>query len=368
MTKPNLANIAIVLPIFNPEPCLGALVSGLLEIFPVVVVVDDGSVEHEEAFDLLPPEVRVLRHGENRGKGRAMKTGLSYVSETWPDVNFCCFADGDGQHRMADVAKVAARSIATGRVCLGVRRFDSGNVPVGSRFGNAITAFLVRMMYGLSICDTQTGLRVIPRRLFADLLNLPGERYDFEMRLFGLLNRRHESLETIPIDTVYIAGNRASHFRPLLDSWRVYRSLFAERMRFVGFCMSSIVAFAVDNLIFSICVLLLQGGPMTRSNMILIAIAISRAVSSTVNYLCNRIFVFHSNCLMPMSYMRYWICALIVVTLSYSGTATLSALFEVRGLMITAMKICVEVLLFLLSYKLQKTWVFRRTTQDCRAR
>lgn len=232
-----VANVAIVVPVFNPGPSFMNLAAELHREFPMVVVVDDGSVENKEIFDALPHGVCVLRHDENRGKGRAMKTALSYLFESCPAVRFCCFVDGDGQHRLSDVVAVVARSVVTDAVCLGVRRFDSGNVPLGSRIGNAITAFLVRMMYGFPISDSQTGLRVVPRRLFWDLLNLPGERYEFEMRMFGLLDRLHERLETVPIDTVYIDGNRSSHFRPLKDSWRIYRSLFAECMVFARFCI-----------------------------------------------------------------------------------------------------------------------------------
>ena len=222
--------IALVVPVYNPEPGLKGLCEALLPRFGRVIVVDDGSDEHIEDFAALPAGVTLLRHEVNRGKGRAIKTAFEWLVANAPEVQGAVFADGDGQHRPEDVVRVAARMLETGRATLGVRDFTRAAIPFRSRFGNVCTSFLVRLLFRLKIYDTQTGLRAIPSKLFAAMIATPGERYEYEMRLFGLLRDHREPLEQIPIETIYIDSNRASHFRPFIDSVIIYRSLFAAAM------------------------------------------------------------------------------------------------------------------------------------------
>jgi glycosyltransferase involved in cell wall biosynthesis len=350
-------NVAAVVPVFNPEPGLKALVTSLLKAYSTVVVVDDGSRENIEGFNDLPAEVSLVRHEVNCGKGRAIKTAIGWIKENRPDVEVAVFVDGDGQHRPEDVDNVVARSLETKRVVLGVRDFHEAGIPFRSRFGNVITAFLVRMMYKIPIYDTQTGLRAIPRHLFGMMLDTTGERFEYEMRLFGKLSDLGESLEQVPIKTIYIESNRTSHFRPVRDTVRVYQGLFGGRfLKFVG---SSFAGFLVDNGVFALLVWALASFPYDRKIDILFALVLARVVSASVNYLLNRFLVFNSKSRKRVSAAKYVALALPIMALSYLGTAVLSWLFDTHGILITAIKIFVDLVLFVLSYKFQKLWVFK---------
>ena len=219
-------NAAAVIPVYNPEPGLEALCKALADNGFCVVVVDDGSTRDLERFLALPSGVTLLKHPENRGKGRAIKTALAHLSGT--DCELAVFADGDGQHRIEDILAVCERSRATGQVALGVRNFLKPGIPLRSRFGNLWTSMVMFLFCGYRIGDTQTGLRCIPRRLWGAMLELSGERFEYEMRLFPLLKKLKEPLEQVPIETIYIASNRTSHFRPLVDSVKIYRALFSK--------------------------------------------------------------------------------------------------------------------------------------------
>lgn len=349
--------IAAVVPVFNPEPGLKGLCVSLLEAYGTVVVVDDGSCENTEDFQSLPEGINLVRHDVNKGKGRAIKTSIEWIQAYRPEVQTVVFVDGDGQHRPEDVAKVVAKSQETGNVVLGVRDFTESNIPFRSRFGNVLTSALVRRIYHIPIHDTQTGLRAIPRRLFGLMLNTPGERYEYEMRLFGMLDSEHERLEQVPIETIYLCNNRASHFHPVRDSIRVYRGLFGGR--FFRFILSSLTGFVLDNVAFSLLLLSFLSVGVVRNNALLFALVLARVLSSFVNYQCNRLLVFGSTLRPHVSLGRYAILAVILAALSYGGTSALTWMFDADGLLITALKILVEVVLFLLSYRVQKSWVFQ---------
>lgn len=217
---------AAIVPVFNPEPGLVPLVCALAAQFGTVVVVDDGSEECQEDFAKLPPDVVVLRHETNRGKGQAMKTALAWLSQERPALRGSVFADGDGQHRVEDAVAVAARAQETDRVVFGVRDLSLRRVPFRSWWGNCWTALEVRFLFGYRLADTQTGLRAVPRRLFPALLALGGERFEYEAGWFRCLHRLGEPILTLPIETIYLAANRASHFRPLKDTLLTQRALW----------------------------------------------------------------------------------------------------------------------------------------------
>lgn len=348
--------VAAVIPVFNPESGLGALTASLLERYSTVVVVDDGSRENVEDFDKLPGGVSIVRHEANRGKGRAIKTAIAWLKENRPDVEVAVFADGDGQHSPEDIASVADRSIETGSAVLGVRDFFKAGIPFRSRLGNIVTAFLVRMMYRIPIYDTQTGLRAIPSRLFDMMLDTEGERFEYEMRLFGKLAAANESLEQVPIRTIYIESNRASHFRPIRDTVRIYRGLFGGR--FAKFTGASIASFIFENALFASLIAVLESLDLSRNCNIFWALLFARVTSASLNYHLNRRLVFNSKTAKRVSVWRYALLAVCIMSFSYLGTASLSLVLDAHGLAITTLKILVDVILFLLSYRLQKIWVF----------
>ena len=352
-----LSNVAAVIPVFNPEPGLMALVDKLLCAYQTVVVVDDGSLEDVGAFDLLPAGVEVLRHERNMGKGRAIKTAIAHLFAKHPEVDSAVFVDGDGQHAPEDVANVVAESLRSGNVVLGVRDFSSAGIPFRSRFGNVWTSFLVRLIYRFPIRDTQTGLRAIPRRLFSEMLAIEGDRYEYEMRLFGAMKALDEKIGQVPIKTIYIAGNRTSHFNPIKDSIRVYRGLLGGR--FLKFCVSAVLSFAVDNGVFIFLFRMLSLGGLQREAAISSALVVARVISALANYYGNRKLVFSSNSRVGLSLVKYSLLAVFVMALSCLGTTLISAIWDVDGYAVAAVKILVDLVLFVVSYQAQKRWVFK---------
>lgn len=220
--------MVVLLPVYRPGPHLPTLVAELLrsDTDPAgVVVVDDGS--GAESADLLDGVERqgctVLRHATNRGKGIALKTGLSHVADHRPGHHVVS-ADADGQHSLADIERVGRRVSDTGRLVLGVRSFDT-DVPLRSRFGNGLTRFLFRAATGRDVRDTQTGLRGYPADLLPWLLTLPGERFEYEMNVLLHAARDGHPVDQVDITTTYLADNASSHFGSLSDSVRIYRPL-----------------------------------------------------------------------------------------------------------------------------------------------
>ncbi|MDG6103199.1 glycosyltransferase family 2 protein [Dactylosporangium aurantiacum] len=217
----------ILLPVYQPGHGLVTTVTALRDAAPGahLVVVDDGSgpASAQVLRDAEDLGCTVLRHEANRGKGVALKTGFRHVATAHPGQAVVC-ADPDGQHRVADILRVAEHVEVSGRMVLGVRRFE-GRVPLRSRFGNAVTRLLFRAATGRPVLDTQTGLRGYPAGLLDWLCRVPGERFEYEMTVLLRAAREGLPIEQTVIATTYLGDNGSSHFSSLKDSARVYRPL-----------------------------------------------------------------------------------------------------------------------------------------------
>jgi hypothetical protein len=181
----------------------------------------------------------VLSHKQNAVKGCALKTGFAYILRESKELNGVITAGADGQHLVDDIIKVAdAISGAERKIVLGARKF-TGKVPLRSAIGNSITRNVFSLVSGVRISDTQTGLRGFPVSLLPWLISLEGERFEYEMNMLLFAKSAGYGITETEINTVYLPGNRSSHFRTVRDSARVYFPFFK-------FCFSGITSAFVD--------------------------------------------------------------------------------------------------------------------------
>lgn len=218
-----------VIPAYNPHDALLRLVEALREELPLVVV-DDGS-QTARLFERLPADVAVLTHATNRGKGAALKTAFRHVLAQHPNSVGVVTVDADGQHLPEDALKVVRRlRERPSSLVFGVRNFTS-DVPLRNRLGNVITRFAVCAFLNIRLSDTQTGLRGIPCEFLAALLHTPHDRYEFEAAMLRRAKGLGMAFEEVPIRTIYLRGAASrSYFSPILDSMRVYWTLFQPRL------------------------------------------------------------------------------------------------------------------------------------------
>ncbi len=358
MSRPN----TVIIPAYRPDRRLIALTADVLSRGLSVIVVDDGSGEdYASVFEGLDRQITLLRHPVNRGKGAAIKTGLAYVLEQnrrtadeFEHVRFVCVMDADGQHTPADMERVmtAAEEHPTG-LTLGVREVNK-KMPLRSRFGNAVTRRLFHLLTGAKVSDTQTGLRAFSTELIPALLQVEGERYEYEMGVLAFAARRRLGFAEVPIATLYEdKENSTSHFRVARDSLLVYKGLF----KFAG---SSLISFLVDYLLFILLIFLLRG--FSASEVVsyaLIANVLARLVSGTVNYLLNCRYVFHRK----PSLKTGGEYALLAITILIVNTGVLY-LWKLTPLPITVCKLFTEICMFLANYLVQKKLIFKKNKRS----
>lgn len=344
----------LLIPAYEPAARLVSLVAAIgdHDVDLEVLIVDDGSGPAYAAVfaDAAAAGATVLRHDANRGKGAALKTGFTWIMQHRPGEDVVT-ADADGQHAPGDIARIAdglRADAGAGEtpLILGCRDF-AGDVPLRSRFGNAVSRGLFRIAAGWHASDTQTGLRGIPSVLLPWLLDVPGERFEYETEMLLRLQRSGHRAREVAIDTIYLDHNASSHFRPIVDSLSVTLPL----LMFAG---SSLLAFFVDT------VALLLFTWLTGS--LIASIIAARLLSASVNFAVNRRYVFRrqGGRHVARHALRY---ALLAAALLASNIVWMNALTDI-GLPLLVAKVATEAVLFITSYQVQSRFVFGQAAQE----
>lgn len=215
----------ILIPAYEPDSKLLKLLREINNKYPVVVVNDGSNKAYKDIFNEVKKYSHLLSYDKNMGKGYALKTGLNYIEDTY-DNYIVVTMDADGQHtlndaiRLCDYVKEHKDTLALGK------RYFTKNTPIRSRIGNYITRKVFKLVTKNKIYDTQTGLRAFSKELIDYMINIPGNRYEYEMNV--LLNLKKDNIKhtEIPIETIYLDHNKSSHFNSLTDSYKVYKEIF----------------------------------------------------------------------------------------------------------------------------------------------
>ena len=334
-----------LIPAYEPDEKMIAVAEDMAGRGFRVLIVDDGSgPDWAPVFEQAASFGTVLHHEGNRGKGAAIKTGLAWAAEHLTGPYVVVTLDADGQHLPEDAVRVCQAAEAEPQaLILGSRSFQ-GDVPARSRFGNTVTRWVFRLSTGVAVYDTQTGLRAFCDAQVPAMLAVKGERYEYEMNVLMCFAQEGTAIREVPIETVYLDGNSSSHFDTVRDSIRIYREI-------LKFSASSLVSFLVDYGLF--CLLSALTETVALSNVL------ARIVSGTVNYTLNRKLVFDSRAKVARSLAQYAALACGILALN---TLLLWLLATVLGFNRYAAKVLVELLLFLVSYFVQKRWIFRKGT------
>ncbi|MBD5094051.1 MAG: glycosyltransferase [Subdoligranulum sp.] len=350
--------VPIIIPSLEPDDRLTQLVRALAEAkLGPIILVDDGSGEDYRARFAQCCDAYgciLLRHAVNLGKGRALKTAFNYCLNTWPGLAGCVTADSDGQHTPHCIERVRNALLASPEsLVLGVRDFDAPGVPDKSRLGNKITCRVCAWTCGVKVSDTQTGLRAVPAAFMRHLMNVPGERFEFETRMLIETKERCAICET-PIETVYDSKeNHTTHFNAVRDSIRIYRVLGAQLGRFL---VSSLGSSVLDLLLFWLLCGLLRGKFFAY---VAAATAGARICSAGVNYLLNYSLVFRSDAGRARSAVRYVVLAVCQMCVS-AALVTAAVSLLPPGTPELCVKLPIDLVLFFLSYVIQREFVYKK--------
>lgn len=364
-----IKNMAVIVPVYCPDEKLLGVIEGVHEAgFGHIFVVDDGShmgaksteqkAEFENIFSRLPEYVDLTRHVVNKGKGAALKTAIARIETVmkqerergdFTEIKGIVTVDADGQHMTEDIVNVSNMLIERPNdLILGSRAFDQ-DVPLKSQMGNTITRGVFALASGVKIRDTQTGLRAFSVNLIPFMKAVEGERYEYEMNM--LLDAAHKKIgmKEVTIKTVYLDGNKTSHFHVLRDSALVYKNI-------LKFSASSLIAFVIDFVMLFVFKAIFGNFALAAETTLLMAVVSARLVSSFSNYMINKKLVFGERTRNNNTLIKYYLLASGILILNYLILEVLSIRL---GMPLGVAKLIAEVTLFFVSYTVQKRFIFK---------
>lgn len=331
-----------LIPAYEPDEKLIDLIKELSTTDFKIIVVDDGSgKEYKSIFNKISKQTKVISYPTNKGKGYALKTGLNYIKDNYSSYVVVTM-DCDGQHTVKDTIKLSEVSLKNPKSLILGKRIRTEKTPIRSKIGNGITRFIYKITTGLDVYDTQTGLRSFTDELMDLLIDVEGDRYEYEMNVLLKCSSQKIKIKEIEITTIYIDNNSGSHFNAIKDSVLIYKEI-------IKFSLSSFISFIIDYLLYTIIILL--------SNNLILSNIIARLISSTTNYIINKKIVFRSKNKVSKSIIEYFLLAILILTIN---TFILDVLVNKLSINALLAKPLVETFLFILSYLIQHKFIFKK--------
>ncbi len=220
LKHPCSASVACVIPVYNHEQRIEEVIRAAMKLGLPIIVVDDGSTDSTPDILKRIPDITVLRHLENQGKGAALLTGFAAAVELGCDMAITL--DADGQHQPEDAENLLRAVPDMLRpIVIGKRQGMNGeNVPWTSRYGRKFSNFWVWLSGGPLVSDSQSGFRLYPLPEALDL-DVQARRFQFEVEILVAAHRQGIPVLEAPVQVVYQKGaERISHFRPWKDFFR----------------------------------------------------------------------------------------------------------------------------------------------------
>ena len=186
----SLPELSILVPALNEERTVRAVLERIIAACPraEVIVVDDGSTDATSAQvrRVVSPNIRLLHHAKNRGKGAAVRTALAHARG-----RFSLVQDADLEYSPGDFESLVALARAGAPVVYG-SRFLGCSWPRGMSplhwVANRSLTFVANALYRLDITDEATCLKLFRTELLR-ALDLRADGFDFCPEVTAKLGR-----------------------------------------------------------------------------------------------------------------------------------------------------------------------------------
>lgn len=199
------SDVWVIVRCHNEAEVVGSVIRELRSDFPNVVGVDDASTDG--SGDLMREAgARVVRHSVNLGAGAALQTGVDFALLDPGAAYLVCF-DADGQHRVADAARMVERARSEDLDVLVGSRFlgtASPGMPLGRKVVLRAGRIFERATTGIALSDAHNGLRVLSRH-FASTLSLTSSDMSYATELLEAVARSGARYGEHPVEIRYSA-------------------------------------------------------------------------------------------------------------------------------------------------------------------
>jgi glycosyltransferase involved in cell wall biosynthesis len=204
--KKIMTTLSIVIPAYNEEQGISAIVQRVLAVKPALkvagvddlelLIVDDGSTDATADIVRRVECVRLIQHQHNRGYGAALKTGFNRAKG-----ELIGFLDADGTYPPENFPELCQLALNGGDLVVGSRMAGAASqMPITRRIGNLFFANLLSVVGRQKVTDSASGMRVFKREILERIYPLPDG-----LNLTPVMSTRaiHEGINMVEVPIPY---------------------------------------------------------------------------------------------------------------------------------------------------------------------
>jgi dolichyl-phosphate beta-glucosyltransferase len=222
VSESNSITLSVVVPCYNEAARIGRTLDDMLANLPKIVgdsfeiiAVDDGSLDSTaEVIEALriraAAPISVVRHAANRGKGAAIRTGVSKSSG-----KFVLMADADGSTPIGEASKLLGAGRAGADIVIGSRATGDESVLLKTRIHRRLLGRLfngaVNLLVLPGIRDTQCGFKLFSRRVVTEIFpKLCVDHFGFDIELLFMARRSGFAIKEVAVDWAHVRGSKVN--------------------------------------------------------------------------------------------------------------------------------------------------------------
>jgi len=217
----NGIRLCTIIPTYNNEKTILKLVENVHQYVEDIIVINDGSTDNTlEVLHHINFYINIISHGRNKGKGKALLTGI-YAART-KGFTHVITIDADGQHFASDIpVLLSALENNSKGIIVGYRNLTETNMPRSNTFANKFSNFWFWVQTTINLPDTQSGFRLYSLSSLNGLRFITS-RYESELELLVFAAWTGVMITSVPVRVYYPPEEeRVSHFRPVYDFVRI---------------------------------------------------------------------------------------------------------------------------------------------------
>lgn len=230
MSKPY--KVCVIIPAYEEGRVIKDVVKGMqnelkkTSFIYEIVVVNDGSKDNTDT-EATAGGAKVINHILNSGAGGATATGLSYANQH--DFDFAVTMDADGQHLAEDVVKgLTTAQKSNVDLLIGSRLINTKGMSRVKVLGNKGLSLITNVLFGISVTDSQSGLRVFSKKALASL-QWKTSGYEFCSEMLWRAKQLHLEISEYSIKAVYTDYSKSKG----QNNWNainIVKTLFKQRI------------------------------------------------------------------------------------------------------------------------------------------
>lgn len=327
------SEMVILMPVYNPSERIVNYVKKLKENNYQVVLINDGSKsEYHSLFEKMVHDCKIISYPLFKGKGYAIKKGIHYIKEHLQDKKGIIILENeyDLMH-INHIRTLINKNLQ--KMCVVHHK--------GKRF----LTKLFSMIYNKEFIDVDSELFGFSMNYLDQMMAVDENCYEVQSLIQSVQN--NQEIEEIQLE------NKQQPFHLKNKTIQVLYVIFLHLIRFVS---SSIISSVIDVLLAWILLDVLKIWMTSDFWRIALSSLIARVLSTIVNYVINKKYVFKGKVSSKQTAIRFLILTIVITILSTLFVYVASSLHIMSEKLAKPVG---DLLLFLLSYSAQTKWVFK---------